>query len=114
MPYTFTDFRDGPGGEVCRRFDLDIAECVSWQHMKNLAGWFDDTPAGKEKSLADRATEFYDVASSGERALLLGALYAADFASLADDLAQGKAWRNMHRAGGNFREALAACILQID
>ena len=34
------------------------------------------------------------VASSGERVLLHAILYVTDFASLADELAEGKAWQH--------------------
>lgn len=105
--YSFASFRDGPGGEICRRLGMDIAECQSWLDYKKLGQWNDNL-------FTEKATAFYDVGSSGERALLLGVLYAAGFASLADELAEGKAWRNMHRAGGDFCDALAACILQKD
>jgi len=49
--------------------------------------------------------------SPGERELLKGILLLCDFAHVADEISAGEAYVNMTRCGGDFRYALAACVI---
>jgi len=42
--------------------------------------------------------------------LLHAVLFATDFAWLADELADGRAWRKMDNVSGAYRRAVAACV----
>lgn len=57
------------------------------------------------------ARRYAGVCSPGERELLKGILLLTDFAHVADEIAAGEAYGNMTRCGGDFWEALAACVV---
>lgn len=79
----------------------------SWRALRGLIVGFNDCDNGNFVKLVRRCD---GVCSSGERILLHAICYVTDFAWLADDLAECKAWQNMHRVSGAWRDAVAACI----
>ena len=93
----FTNFRDGPGGEICARFGFDISGYADWREMRH--GFGDQNEAG---AMEKKLRQFDGYASSGERAVLLGFLFALGFYSLADELAEGRAFRSMSIACFNL------------
>jgi hypothetical protein len=84
---------------------LDAA--LSWRALRALIVRFNDPDKGHFVTLV---RDCDGVASSGERILLHAICYVVDFAWLADELAEGKAWRNMDRASGEHQRCVAACI----
>jgi hypothetical protein len=79
----------------------------SWRSLRSVMVAFNGCDEGRFVALA---RDCDGVCSSGERVLLHAILYVTDFAWLADELAGGHAWRNMDRASGDHRLAVAACI----
>jgi hypothetical protein len=84
---------------------LDAAR--SWGELRSTIVEFNDPDKGRFVKLAKQCD---GVCSSGERVLLHAILYVTDFAWLADKLGRNKVWQNMDRAGGEFQDAIAACI----
>jgi hypothetical protein len=107
----FANFRDGIGGEMCRRLGFDIAKCQTWADYTRTAVAYNDS--GKD-CLVHSARELHAVASHGELALIQACLLAADFAWLADELAGGAAWTLTESTGGRHRAAVVACLARID
>lgn len=107
----FLDFRDGPGRETCVRLGFDIGECTTWRDYSVAAIRFNNRRHG---ALCESAQAFYEQASTGERAVLLAALAAADFAALADKLADGRTWTILDYTDRRHRAAVAACIVRQD
>jgi hypothetical protein len=102
-----------PAQSMFRKMGLEdyLAAATSWDSLRKLIVNFNDPDEGRFVQLARHCD---GVASSGERVLLHAILYATDFAWLADELTGSQAWRRMDRVGGEWREAVAACILQRD
>ena len=108
----FPHFLDGPGGAMCRRLGLEIIdECQSWQELTRIAVLYNDKSNGQ---LVKSARALHRAASHGERPLIQAILVAADFAWLADELAEGEAWQKTESAIGKHRLAIAACLARID
>lgn len=84
---------------------LEVAE--NWGMLRTLIIKFNNPWEGKFVQAVRRCD---DTASSGERVLLRAVCYATDFAWLADELSEGKAWQKMDSADGDWRRAVAACI----
>ena len=107
-----------PARAMFRKLDLSdyLESATSWRALRALIVDFNGCDQGNFVNLARQCD---GVASSGERVLLHAICYVCDFAWLADELDAGKAspardrnntWRNMDRAGGDWRRAVAACI----
>lgn len=79
----------------------------SWRGLRAMIVHFNNPDEGNFVKLARRCN---GVCSSGERILLHAILYATDFAWLADELTDGRAWRDMDYASGEYRAAVAACV----
>lgn len=79
----------------------------SWQSLRAIIIDFNNPDEGNFVKLVRQCDR---VCSSGERVLLHAICFVMDFAWLADELAKGKAWRNMDRCSGDHRQAVAACI----
>jgi len=112
MRTDFVSFRDGPGGEICRRIGIDISNQGCWTDYTRAMIVFNNQEQGGK--LVKRARHFAGVASSGEHVLLTACLYAADFAWLADELSEGGTWRRVDKVSGAYRDAVAACVARID
>lgn len=84
---------------------LDGAE--SWEMLRGLVVAFNKPNEG---NFVEAVRRCHDIASAGERVLLRAVCYATDFAWLADELSDGKAWQRMDSASGDWRRAVAACI----
>lgn len=108
MSPTFSTFRTGPGGEVCRRIGLDISSLEGWRDYVAAVAAL----AGRDNGLV--AAVRSACLSSGERAVLAAALHAADYSSLADEVDEGRTWRRLDNTHGDYAVAVAACILRID
>jgi len=106
----FATFKAGqPARAMFRKMGLlDYLEVAnSWRELRLLMVDFNGCDEGHFVALA---RECNGVSSSGERILLHAVLYVTDFAWLADELGGASIWQNMHRAGGDWRRAVAACI----
>lgn len=91
---------------------LDFLEAAqSWQSLRSAIIHFNDPGKGRFVALVRQCD---GVASSGERVLLHAIAYVCDFAWLADELTDGRAWQRMGRTDEHFARAVAACIAQID
>lgn len=109
---TFETFRDGYGGEVCKRIGVDISRLTTWDgYTQEMIKWNDEDEA---YAFVKGAQRFHRVASSGERAVLHAVLAAADFTAQADKLAGGTTWDRLDGMGSRVRESVAAAILRID
>ena len=109
---TFAAFKAGtPAQAMFRKLGVKdyLQAATSWRTLRELIIAYNDPELGL---FVDAARRCDGIASSGERILLHAILYATDFAWLADELAEGKAWRQMDRVSGQWAAAVAACILQ--
>ncbi len=112
MSLTFADFKAGePARALFRKLGLEqyLEVATSWRSLRRVIVDFNDLEVGRFVKLA-RGCD--GLASSGERTLLHAILFVADFAWLADELAEGRAWFRMDNVSGEWRAAVAACILQ--
>lgn len=105
----FSDFRDGPAGDLCTRVGLSLAGVTSWSAF---ASHFQQVNKRSEGALVERLMGF--PASSGETALIMAILHAADYSRFADDLAGGKAWHLLEYAHDDYAAAVAAAIFRRD
>jgi hypothetical protein len=111
---TFAEFKAAYAAQtIFRKMGLSeyLEAATSWRMLRQLIVNFN---ACDEGNFVKLARECDGVASSGERVLLHAICCATDFAWLADQLAEGKAWRNMDCVSGEHRRAVAACLLQSD
>ena len=106
----FTEFKAGqPARAMFRKLGLTeyLEAATSWRMLRSLIVKFNDCDQGNFVKLVRQCD---GVASSGERVLLHAICYVTDFAWLADELTDGRAWRRMDRVGGEWRRAVAACV----
>jgi hypothetical protein len=106
----FAEFKmSRPAQSMFRKMDLlpYLAGAGSWRDLRELIVDFNKPDEG---NFVNAARQCDGVCSSGERVLLHAILYVTDFAWLADELADGSAWRNMNRASGDHQRCVAACI----
>ncbi len=98
-----------PASAMFRKLGLEayLAGATSWRALRTMIVHFNNPNEGNFVKLVRRCD---GVCSSGERILLHAICHVCDFAWLADELAKGKAWRNMDRVSGKWRLAVAACI----
>jgi hypothetical protein len=114
---TFAEFKaSDPARSMFRKLGLldYLEEATSWRSLRALIVDFNDNSGGKYP-FVDLARRCDVVASSGERILLHAILYVTDFAWLADELGtddrgRSRVWQNMHRASGEHRRCVAACV----
>jgi hypothetical protein len=112
MGLTFADFKAGqPAKSMFRKLRLEqyLEAATSWRSLRRLIVDYNDPDKGLFVEAARRCD---GTASSGERTLLHAILFATDFAWLADELTESRAWFRMDNVSGAWREAVAACILQ--
>lgn len=84
-----------------------LKSATSWHVLRWLIVDFNGCDKGR---FVDLVRKCDGVCSSGERVLLHTILHATDFDWLADELGEGRVWRNMDRADGDYLAAVAACI----
>lgn len=106
-----------PAQAMFRKLGLEeyLEAASSWRALRRLIVDFNGCDKGNFVALARRCD---GVSSSGERIMLHAICYLTDFAWLADELG-GKGhhkngvvvWQNMDRVGGEWRRAVAACIV---
>ncbi len=107
----FATFKTGePAQAMFRKLGLlDYLEAAgSWRSLRELIVDFNGCDQGRFVALARKCD---GVSSSGERVLLHAILYVTDFAWLADELTGERAWQQMNRCSGDWRRAVAACIV---
>lgn len=110
----FRTFKSGqPGREMFRGLGIAdlLAAAESWDGLRSLVVAFNDQDKGH---FVDAVRRRDGTASSGERVLLHAICFACDFAWLADELSNGKAWQRMDSPSGAWRQAVAACIAAVD
>ena len=105
----FHDFRDGPAGDLCQRVGLSLTAVNSWSAF---ASHFQQVNKKGEGALVERLISF--PASSGETALIMAILHAADYSRFADAIAGGKAWHLLEYAHDDHAVAVASAILRRD
>lgn len=108
---TFEDFQSRkPAQAIFRRLGIAslLMSAVSWEHLRAMVVAWNDPDVGHFVDAVKRAVR---TASAGEVVLLHAVCCAMDFAWLADKLAKGKAWQRMDDTDGEWRQAVAACIL---
>lgn len=108
---TFATFREGYGGEICKRIGLDISPCGTWNEYTGAMIEYNNRPFGR---MVEAAMRLNGVASSGERAVLHAVLAAGNFSAQADELSGGNTWDRMDGLGDKARESIAAAILRRD
>jgi hypothetical protein len=107
---SFVAFKAGqPARAMFRKLGLSeyLNAAQSWRQLRAMTVDFNGCDEGRFVALA---RDCDGTASSGERVLLHAILYVTDFAWLADELTGGKAWQRMDSAGGEWRQAVAACV----
>lgn len=100
---SFQQFRDGVGGEVMRRAGVSLAGCQSWQDYAAAL-------RARGSALVEAVRAEGPVLSTGERGVLCAALVAGDYAWLADEIADGGAWQQISRTGGDYRSAVLSAL----
>jgi hypothetical protein len=114
METTTMDFKtfkaSDPARSMFRKLGhLDYLEAAeSWRMLRRLIVDLNDNH--NRGCFVDAARHCDGVASSGERILLHAILHVTDFDWLADELSEGRTWRGMNNASGNYRDCVAACI----
>lgn len=106
----FDQFKNcDPATTMFRKMGLAdyLKAAQSWRQLRAMIVQFNDPDRGHFVKIAKQCD---GTCSSGERILLHAIMYVCDFAWLADKLGGKKVWQNMNRAGGEFQEAVAACI----
>lgn len=116
MISTYESFRDGVGGQFVRReFGVDLAGTVTWLELKEMI-LASRRKAGVSATV-DAWRDRYHTMSTGDRALMLAVLHAADYTWLADEL-QAECERSffdlMESVHGEWAWAIAACIARLD
>lgn len=107
---TFADYRDGWGGRICRRLDIDISQLPTWAAFRAaMIAHQVETDGG----LILRAHTLKQTVSSGELMVLAATLAAADYAAQADDICP-HAWSKLAALDLDARLAVAAAIAQED
>ncbi|CAO3434191.1 hypothetical protein [Azospirillum endophyticum] len=109
---TFQMFAAGPGGEMSRRLGLRLDGVSDWTGFAVAASAANRGPGA---ALVAAARELYCHVSTGERAVLLAALWAADYAWLADELMSGDGrgiWRGLDCADDAHRQAVSAALVR--
>lgn len=108
---TFTDFRDGIGGQIISRVLPDILKYGTWniyaEELRELV--FD----GLDAAVADAGRNVSD----DERTVLAAALSAAGLSGHADGLYDDQLvepWGALTKVDGIYRDAVLACIARID
>ena len=110
---TFAEFQSsGPAQAMFRKLGLTeyLEAATSWRALRSLIVNFNDCDKGNFVKLVKRCD---GVSSSGERVLLHAICCACDFAWLADKLTKGRSWQRMDDVSGEWRRAVAACIVQM-
>ena len=110
MTLTFQDFRDGMGGDICRRIGVDVSGLTTWAAYTRFMLDHNGSTHGR---LIEDATVFGGVASGGELAVLAAALAACDYAAQADTVCPGF-WSRIDQLGDKARTAIAAAIARQD
>lgn len=106
---TFIDFRDGRGGQMCRKLGVDISRLETW------AGYTDAI-----LSLPDRdgfvraAMALAGRCSPTERVIVAAVLFAADLSFAAGKLDEGDFWRRAGNFADDTATTIAAAILRKD
>jgi len=106
----FEGFKSGQAARAMfRKLGLSeyLESAASWRELRTLIINFNGRDEGNFVALARQCD---GVASSGERVLLHAILFVTDFAWLADELTEGKAWQRMDSASDDWRSAVAACV----
>jgi hypothetical protein len=80
----------------------------SFEHLRHTIIRHNDRDVGRFVAAVRR---YAKTCSTGEYRLLLAACALADFGHVADELADGRAWRDITRGCDlRFRAAIAACV----
>lgn len=108
MP-TFSDFRDGRGGYMCRMLGVDISRLENWQDYTHAILSLSDRAGFIRKAMT-----LGNECSSTERAVIAAALFAADLSSQAAELDGGQFWHRANNFSGDTATAVAAAILRQD
>jgi hypothetical protein len=112
MGLTFAEFKAGePAQAMFRKLRLEqyLDAATSWRSLRRLIVKYNDPDVGH---FVEAARKCDGIASSGERVLLHAILYVTDFAWLADELTDGRAWFRMDSVSDEWRDAVVACVLQ--
>lgn len=108
MP-TFIDFRDGRGGDMCRKLGVDISTLETWEgYTRTIL----DLP--DRRGFVESAMALAGRCSATERAIMAAVLFAADLPSAAGELDDGGFWRRAGNFSADTALAVAAAILRQD
>ncbi len=111
MATTFTDFRDGLGGDVCGRIGFDASTATGWRNFTARLREHD----GSSGRLLAAAEEFSGVCSSGERIVLAAVLASGGWNQDADRICPGFWQRTLGSGmGEDVCRAVAAVLLRQD
>jgi hypothetical protein len=112
MAYTYERFKTGAPRRIMAALGPAFLEALevgsTYNSFRKGIIMLNDMDRG---CFVKAARRYARVCSPGERELLKGILLLTDFAHVADEISAGEAYGNMTRCGGDFRDALAACIL---
>lgn len=107
--YTYSDFAEGPGGEIAHRLGVPCDKAATWAEYTARFQRY----AGDSKSFARLRSEIEGL-SRGEVAIACAMLHAVDYSWLADEVEGGQAWRRLDSVSGAHRSAVVAAILRQD
>lgn len=108
MP-TFIDFRDGRGGDMCRKLGVDISRLETWQGYTRAILSLPD-----RMGFIKKAMTLGDNCSSTERVIVAAILFSADLSSYAEKLDGGQFWDRANHFSDDTATTIAAAILRKD
>lgn len=108
-----------PAQSMFRRLGMAeiLEQSETWRELQRNVVDFNDYTGGNGH-FVDRVQKAAGKMSSGERVLLNAICHATDFSWLANKLdtkdRKSVAWTRMDFVSGTYRQAVAACIAQVD
>ncbi|MFB6418571.1 hypothetical protein [Bradyrhizobium tunisiense] len=110
----FSEFKTGPVRRVFAGLGQEWVDLLqSAEDFENLRRSIVVRNARAIGSFATAVRRYARTCSCGELRLLLAACALVDFAHLSDELADGKAWKDMTRGcDRQHRAAIAACLME--
>jgi len=94
----FEYFKNGLGGKICKRkLSIDLTDIESWEHLMNFV-------LDNRDDVLPRMKSAHATSSSGERPIIEAILWTCDFASIADELSDGKTYYHMGSMSGEYKK----------
>lgn len=104
----FDDFIGGPGGQLIARVVPQVTASTTWKEYTQKLAYAD------RDEMVAAVRQSASVASTSEIAVLAAAVYAADFAWLADEICDGSWFGKLQYTSGAHKKSILACIAKLN